>query len=316
MHCIFAADRQHIESPHLDVTFGQRCGECRSDPAKSNERYAHGDEPLTTWLLPIILEAAAALRANIRRWSAGHAGAKLAGVIELQQAMPKPRDPSRRRALGAAAGLAALLPVASAQAQMRRRGNAVEGLPASGSAEERRILDVIEDVYRNHRYLSVPREDGRLLRILAESIGARRVVELGTSTGYSGLWLLLALNKTGGKLTTYEIDEGRHAMASANFERAGLGGHATLVLGDAHEQVTRLKGPVDLVFIDADKAGYPDYLQKLLPLVRPGGLIVAHNMASPPPDPDYVRIVTTDPALDTVFVNMDAAGIGITLKKR
>ncbi|MDH3288934.1 MAG: O-methyltransferase [Betaproteobacteria bacterium] len=230
--------------------------------------------------------------------------------------MSKPRDPSRRRALGAAAGLAALIPTALARAQYRQRGNAAEGSPRPHSAEERRILDVIEDVYRNHRYLSVPPEDGRLLRILAESIGAQRIVELGTSTGYSGLWLLLALRKAGGKLVTYEIDEGRHTTARENFERAGVGALAALVLGDAHEEVTKLNDPVDLVFIDADKGGYPDYLRKLLPLVRAGGLIVAHNMASPPPDPEYVRAVTTDPALETVFVNMDAAGVGITLKKR
>lgn len=230
--------------------------------------------------------------------------------------MSKPHNPSRRRALGAAAGLAGLLPAASGQAQLRWRTPAVEGPPAPASAEERRIVDVLDDVYRNHRYLSVPREDGRLLRILAESVGAQRVVEVGTSTGYSGLWLLLALKKTGGKLVTYEIDESRHAMARQNFERAGLLGQATLVLGNAHDEITKLKNPVDLAFIDADKAGYPDYLRKLLPLVRPGGLVIAHNMASPPPDPDYVRLVTTDPALDTVFVNMDAAGVGITLKKR
>lgn len=230
--------------------------------------------------------------------------------------MPQPADPSRRRVLTAVAGLTTLIPAAPAWAQYRRRGNAAEGPPKPHSTEERRTLDVIEDVYHNHRYLSVPREDGRLLRILAESVGAQRVVELGTSTGYSGLWLLLALRKTGGKLFTYEIDADRHAMARSNFERAGVGALATLVLGDAHDEVTKLKDPVDLVFIDADKEGYPDYLRKLLPRVRPGGLIVAHNMASPAPDPDYIHAVTTDPALDTVFVNMDSAGVGITLKKR
>jgi caffeoyl-CoA O-methyltransferase len=230
--------------------------------------------------------------------------------------MSKPPNPSRRRALGAAAGVAALMPATLARAQFRRRGNAVEGPPQPHSAEERRILDVIEDVYRNHRYLSVPREDGRLLRILAESIGAQGIVELGTSTGYSGLWLLLALRKTGGKLVTYEIDEGRYAIALGNFERAGVGALATIVLGDAHEEVAKLKEPIDLVFLDADKEGYPDYLRKLLPLVRPGGLVVAHNMASPPPDPDYIRAITNDSALDTVFVNMDSAGVGITLKKQ
>lgn len=102
--------------------------------------------------------------------------------------------------------------------------------------------------------------------------------------------------------------------------RAALGAAAGLlatpVLGDAHVQVTTLPGPVDLVFIDADKEGYLDYLSKLRPLLRPGGLVVAHNMASPPPDPAYVRAVTTDAALETVFLNMDAAGVGVTLKKR
>jgi caffeoyl-CoA O-methyltransferase len=230
--------------------------------------------------------------------------------------MSSPRKASRRRVLGAAASLAGLLPAASGQAQLHWRTAAVEGPPAAASEQERRILEVLDDVYRNDRYLSVPREDGRLLRILAESVGAQLVVEVGTSTGYSGLWLLLALKKTGGRLVTYEIDEGRQAMARRNFEHAGLLAQAMLVLGDAHDEITKLKGPVDLVFIDADKKGYPDYLRKLLPLVRPGGLVIAHNMASPPPDPDYVRLVTTDPALDTVFVNMDAAGVGITLKKR
>lgn len=224
--------------------------------------------------------------------------------------------PGRRAALSAALALgsaAAALPASPARAQRMRT---LERPPAGNTPDEKRALAVLDEVYRNHRYLSVPEEDGRLLRVLAESIGAKHVVELGTSTGYSGLWLLLALAKTGGRLTTYEIDRGRHAMARQNYERAGLLGQATLVLGDAHAEVTKLQGPLDLVFIDADKEGYPDYLQKLAPLVRAGGLIVAHNMASPPPDPRYIEAVTTNPAYDTVFLNMHAAGVGVTLKKR
>ncbi len=105
-------------------------------------------------------------------------------------------------------------------------------------------------------------------------------------------------------------------MARENFARAGVGKLVTAVLGDAHVEITKLKEPIDLLFIDADKPGYPDYLRKLSPLVRGGGLIVAHNMASPPPDPRYVEAVTTDPAFDTVFLNMHEAGVGVTLKKR
>ena len=232
--------------------------------------------------------------------------------------MGHPSNP-RRRALFRASFLASLTavsaPVAAPSFAQGRRG-ATARPPLAGSSQERRMLAVLEDVYRNHRYLSVPAEDGRLLRLLAESIGAKHVVELGTSTGYSGLWFLLALNRTGGRLTTFEVDRGRHQIARSNFERAGLLPLATLVLGDAHVEVARLKESIDLLFIDADKEGYPDYLRKIMPLVRAGGLIVAHNMASPPPDPRYVEAVTTDPALDTVFLNMHDAGVGLTLKKR
>ena len=222
---------------------------------------------------------------------------------------------SGRRALLAAAGVAALAPVA--HAQMRgARTQASEGAPLADSPEESRVLEVLEDVYRNHHYLSVPPSDGRLLRVLTESIGAKHVVEVGTSTGYSGLWMLLALMKTGGRLTTYEADAGRHAMARANFDRAGVSTIARLVLGDAHAEVAKMRENIDLLFIDADKEGYLDYLRKLRPLVRAGGLIVSHNMRSPRPDPAYVKAITTDAALETIFLNMDDAGVGVTLKKR
>jgi predicted O-methyltransferase YrrM len=224
-----------------------------------------------------------------------------------------PSNPGRRAVLGASVAAAALLSV-PAMAQGRRR--AAERPPLAASAEERRILAVLDEVYRKHRYLSVPEPDGRLLRVLVESIGARHVVELGTSTGYSGLWILLGLARTGGRLTTYEIDRGRHEMARGNFEKAGLLAQVTMVLGDAHEEATKLREPIDLLFIDADKEGYPDYLKKLGPLVRAGGLIAAHNMASPPPDPRYLEAVTTQPAYETVFLNMHDAGMGITLTKR
>jgi len=222
--------------------------------------------------------------------------------------MKQPLRPSRRVALGAS------LALATGAAALRAA--ALERAPAANTAAEKRVLAVLDEVYRHHRYLSVPEEDGRLLRILAESIGAKNVVELGTSTGYSGLWILLALQRTGGRLTTYEIDRGRHDLARQNYAQAGLIAQATLVLGDAHAGIGKLKEPLDLVFIDADKDGYPDYLHKLAPLVRPGGLIVAHNMASPAPDPRYVEAVTTNPAFETVFLNMHSAGIGVTLKKR
>jgi predicted O-methyltransferase YrrM len=189
--------------------------------------------------------------------------------------------------------------------------------PMARDNQEAKILGVLDELdhYRQGT-MNVPREDGRMLRLLVEAAGARNVVELGTSNGYSGLWFCLALSKTKGHLTTFDIDRGRFEMASANFKKAGAQGLVTQVLGDAHKEVARVKSPIDLLFIDADKQGYLDYLTKLLPLVRPGGLIVAHNMQSPPPDPAFVKAITTNPELETLFVNMHDQGLGITLKKR
>jgi predicted O-methyltransferase YrrM len=185
--------------------------------------------------------------------------------------------------------------------------------------DEQAIIAVIEELDAHQRAgnMNVPVDDGRLLRILAESMGARHVVEIGTSNGFSGLWLCLALRKTGGHLTTFDIDEGRFALAKANFAKAGVSSLVTQVLGDAHDEIAKLpETPIDLLFIDADKPGYLDYLQKLLPRVRPGGLVLAHNMNSPRPDPAFVKAITTNPALETLFVNMQNQGMAVSLKKR
>ncbi len=181
---------------------------------------------------------------------------------------------------------------------------------------EKRILAAIQQARAGERYANVSTADGRLLRQLAESIGARRIVELGTSTGESGLWFSMALRKTGGKLYTHDIDPGRIAVARQNFKRAGVEDLIVITEGDAHETAPRNKEPIDILFIDAEKEGYDAYLKELLPYVRPGGLIVAHNMRRPAPNPRYIEAITTNADLDTSFVLMDGAGVGITLKKR
>jgi len=193
-----------------------------------------------------------------------------------------------------------------------------KSVPTPKDDAEKRILDVLDDMFKTQRrgMMNVPMEDGRLLRVLAESIGAKHVVEIGTSNGYSALWFCLALRTTGGKLTTHEIDAPRAALARENFKRAGVEGLVTLVEGDAHETVTRIKEPIDILFLDADKEGYLDYLNKLLPLVRPGGLVVAHNVNPGQADPRYVQAITTNPALESILVNLHLTGVGVTLKKR
>lgn len=178
---------------------------------------------------------------------------------------------------------------------------------------EKKVLETLNEIVKaGDLYANVPAADGRMLRLLAEAVNARNVVEIGTSTGISGLWFCLALQKTGGRLTTFELDAKRAASARTNFKKAGMDRIATIVEGDAHENITRLKDPIDVVFIDAEKQGYIDYLKKLLPLVRPGGLILAHNVDMVA---DYMKIVRTSPDLETV-VYTDGGGLAVTLKKR
>jgi predicted O-methyltransferase YrrM len=203
----------------------------------------------------------------------------------------------------------------AARGQRRTPGGAALGQkpPLGKTDAEKRVLDTLAQVEKaGEVYLEVPQADGRMLRVLTEAAGAKNVVEIGTSTGYSGLWFCLALQPAGGKLTTFELDPGRAAQARAHFEKAGVARLVTIVEGDAHRNVARLKEPIDVLFLDADKEGYLDYLGKLLPLVRPGGLILAHNIDM---TPEYVERVTSDPGLETVFY-MQGRGLGVTLKKR
>jgi caffeoyl-CoA O-methyltransferase len=125
------------------------------------------------------------------------------------------------------------------------------------------------------------------------------------------------LRNTGGRLTTFEIDARRAALARENFKRAGVDKLVTIIEGNAHEKVKMLKGPIDIVFLDADKDGYLDYLDKLLPLVRPAGLILAHDTTDAGSlMQDYLKAVTTNPELETIFLHKQTTGIGVTLKKR
>lgn len=210
---------------------------------------------------------------------------------------------------------AILLPFAmlsgTAAAQWRRRPQATSEPAQANSAAEKRILATLNRMETTGgTHLDVGAQGGRLLRLLAESMGAKNVVEIGTSTGYSGLWLAMALATTGGRLTTFEIDAGRAAQARKNFQEAGVDGAITVIPGDAHQKIGQAKGPIDLLFLDADKEGYPEYLAKLLPLVRPGGLIAADNIGMAQ---EYAAIVMKNPALDTVLASDQMA---ITLKKR
>jgi predicted O-methyltransferase YrrM len=124
---------------------------------------------------------------------------------------------------------------------------------------------------------SVSPGQGKLLHLLARAVGARAILEVGTLAGYSTIWMARAL-PADGRLVTLEADPEHARVATANLTRAGLAGVVEVVVGPALDTLPRLRGPFDLVFLDADKEHNADYLRWALELSRPGTVIVADNV--------------------------------------
>jgi predicted O-methyltransferase YrrM len=163
-----------------------------------------------------------------------------------------------------------------------------EPQPAGAAPElDRKVQAFLSAERGKWDYLNVPYQDGRILHELVVKNGYRRILEIGTSTGHSTVWLAWAAAKTGGKVTTIEIDPGRHERALANLKRAGVAEYVDARLGDAHELVKSLAGPWDFIFQDADKEWYLQYFRDLEAKIAPGGCYTAHNVARP-----YARQVT------------------------
>ena len=178
------------------------------------------------------------------------------------------------------------------------------------------------------RMLSGPVQ-GRLLRMLTELTGAKRVLDIGTFTGYSAVCLALGLSE-GGHVDTLENNDELEDLIREGFDRAGVAGRISLHIGNALDLRDRLSGedPYDLVFIDADKREYPEYYAKVFPLVRPGGLILADDVlwdgkpyAETVPEDAQTRgicrfneLVAADPRVETVLLPL-RHGLSLIRKK-
>lgn len=127
--------------------------------------------------------------------------------------------------------------------------------------------------------LNISAADGQLLYDLIIKGNYKSALEIGTSTGHSGIWIAWALSKTGGRLITVDIDPERHNQALQNFKEAGLTQYIDARLADAHELVKQLKGPFDFVFSDADKNWYKNYFIDVDPKLKIGGCYTTHNIS-------------------------------------
>ena len=180
----------------------------------------------------------------------------------------------------------------------------------------RRFLEEHRDQWRDE---NVTAADGEFLRDLIIRDKYTRALEIGTSTGHSGIWIAWAMSRTGGKLVTIEIDGARYEKALANFRAAGLEGFVDARLGDAHELVPLLEGPFDFVFVDADKDWYQNYFKMLLPKLVAGGCFAAHNvlnlefMHGVKEFLDYARSL---PEIETTVERTSGSGISLSFKRR
>lgn len=144
---------------------------------------------------------------------------------------------------------------------------------------DKKVKTFLAENRHSWRDMNVPASDGQLLFDLIVKNGYQHAVEIGTSTGHSGIWIAWALSKTDGKLITLEIDEQRYKEALANFKEAGVSEYVDARLCDAHEMVEQLESPIDFVFSDADKNWYTNYFKVLAPKMEVGGCFTAHNIS-------------------------------------
>ena len=172
------------------------------------------------------------------------------------------------------------------------------GLERFGAANDAAVSE------RSRRMLNITRDTGECLAVLVRATGARRVLEIGTSNGYSTLWLAEAARSLGGAVTTVERADYKIGLATATFARGGLSACITLVHEDAGRFLARRgESPYDLVFLDSERPEYPGWWPDLRRLLRPGGLLVVDNATSHAAElAPFVALVTADPEFTTCLV--------------
>lgn len=181
---------------------------------------------------------------------------------------------------------------------------------------DKKVKEFLSENSYSWRVMNIPKSDGELLYDIIVKNKYKNAVEIGTSTGHSGIWIAWALSKTGGKLITLEIDEQRHKEAVSNFKEAGVSEFIDARLCDAHEMVKILEGPIDFVFSDADKGWYTNYFKDLAPKMSIGGCFTAHNIIQGRRQygitefVDYIESLTN---FKTTY-NNDGGGVSISYK--
>ena len=164
--------------------------------------------------------------------------------------------------------------------------------------------------------LAVSEEDGRFLRLLVVTRGAKHALEIGAASGYSAIWMGLGMRETGGKLVTIEYDKARAAQAAANIKKAGLTDVVQVISGDAFAEIPKVSGTFDFVFCDAWKRDYQKFFSMIFPRMDKGGLFLGHNVLNKRDEmEDFLKTIHTSPSVLTSIVAPSGEGMSVTLKR-
>jgi predicted O-methyltransferase YrrM len=163
--------------------------------------------------------------------------------------------------------------------------------------------------------LAVSEEDGRFMRLMIASSGAKRALEIGGASGYSAIWIGMGLRATGGRLVTIEYDPVRAKELEENIKRAGLSDIVQVVSGDAFQQIPKLPGTFDFVFLDAWKKDYKRFFDMVYPRLDARGLFLAHNVVNKRNEMgDFLDAVLKHPALWTTIVSPSGEGMSVSMR--
>jgi len=210
--------------------------------------------------------------------------------------------------------LAALLVVATLASAFPRPPEAET--PSAGVTPA--IQALLQEIrHADKGQLAVSEEDGRFLRLMIATSGAKHALEIGAASGYSAIWIGLGLRETGGRLTTIEYDAQRAREATANIHRAGLDDVVTVVSGDAFKEIPKVQGAIDFVFLDAWKPDYKKFLDMVYPRLTRGGLFLAHNVVNKRDEmKDFLAAVWGNADLFTTIVAPSGEGVSVSWKRR
>lgn len=187
----------------------------------------------------------------------------------------------------------------------------------AGDSKIDAMIKELEEFGKTNRRWNVPPDHGRFLWMMTELTGAKRVLEIGTSNGYSSLWMARGLRKTGGKLITIEFEKERADEAKVNFAKAGCDDIIVVHNGDAFEVIPKLKGQFDLIFLDAWKPDYKKFFDTSFPLLKPGGVFLGHNAVAFSKDmKDFLDTIKSHPQLITNVVQMGKDGFSVSYRRR